>query len=131
MNSFNHYAYGAIGEWMYNNLMGLKINEQYPGYKRFTIEPIFDKNFENITGSFDSNYGEIKVAWKRKNNKIHLTVEIPANTTSDIILNKQSEGNWILDDTQLNSIILERQETHEKTSLLLGSGKYDFSFVTQ
>ena len=131
MNSFNHYAYGAIGEWMYNNLMGLKINEQYPGYKRFTIEPIFDKNFENITGSFDSNYGEIKVAWKRKNNKIHLTVEIPANTTSDIILNKQSEGNWILDDTQLNSIILERQETHEKTSLLLGSGKYDFSFVSQ
>ena len=131
MNSFNHYAYGAIGEWMYNNLMGLKINEQYPGYKRFTIEPIFDKNFENIAGSFDSNYGEIKVTWKRKNKKIHLTVEIPANTTSDIILNKQRGGSWSLENAKLSSKILERHETHEKTSLLLGSGKYDFSFVTQ
>ena len=44
MNSFNHYAYGAIGEWMYANLMGLKINENYPGFKRFTIKPLFDKN---------------------------------------------------------------------------------------
>ena len=40
MNSFNHYAYGAIGEWMYANLMGLKINENYPGFKRYTIKPV-------------------------------------------------------------------------------------------
>lgn len=131
MNSYNHYAYGAIGEWMYNNLMGLKINELYPGYKRFTIEPIFDENFENIQGSFDSNYGAIKVAWKRNNGKLHLTVEIPANTSSDIILNKNGVGNWVFDDAKLISKTIERQETAEKTSLLLGSGRYDFSFVTQ
>jgi len=129
MNSYNHYAYGSVGEWMYNNLMGLKINEDYPGYKRFTIEPIFDKNFENIQGSFDSNYGKIGVGWKRKNGKLHLTVEIPANTSSDIILNKPVDGNWKLIDSKLTSKILERKETKEKTNLLLGSGKYEFSFV--
>jgi alpha-L-rhamnosidase len=130
MNSFNHYAYGAIGEWMYNNLMGLKLNEDFPGYKRFTIEPIFDENFENVKGSFDSNYGEIAVEWSRKNGKLHLTIDVPANTSSDVILNKPTEGNWKLDNAKLASKIMEHQEQSEKTILLLGSGKYNFSYNT-
>ncbi len=129
MNSFNHYAYGAIGEWIYNNLMGLKIDEDFPGFKRYTIEPIFDENFDNIDGRFDSYYGEIAVQWSRKNGNIHLTIDIPANTSSDVILNKIDGGSWVLDDPKLASKILERQEQKQKTSLLLGSGKYDFSFV--
>ncbi|MEK9603234.1 MAG: family 78 glycoside hydrolase catalytic domain [Flavobacteriaceae bacterium] len=129
MNSFNHYAYGAIGEWMYNNLMGLKLNESYPGYKRFTVEPIFDKNFENIEGSFDSNYGKITVKWERKNGKLNLTVNVPPNTSSDVVLNKPQEGEWKLDNAKLASKILSQQENKQKTTLLLGSGKYNFSFV--
>ena len=50
MNSFNHYAYGAIGNG-HANLIGLKINENYPGFKRYTIKPLFDNNFDNIEGS--------------------------------------------------------------------------------
>jgi len=130
MNSFNHYAYGAIGEWMYNNLMGLKLNEDFPGYKRFTIEPIFDENFENVKASFDSNYGEIAVEWSRKNGKLHLTIDVPANTSSDVILNKPTEGNWKLDNAKLATKIMEHQEQSEKTILLLGSGKYNFSYNT-
>ena len=129
MNSFNHYAYGAIGEWMYANLMGLKINEEFPGYKRYTIQPLFDKNFDLVVGSFDSNYGKIAVAWSRKNGKLQLTLEIPANTSSDVILNKPSEGSWKLDNPKLVSKILSKQENNQKTRLLLGSGKYNFSFV--
>ena len=129
MNSFNHYAYGAIGEWMYANLMGLKINEEFPGYKRYTIQPLFDKNFDLVVGSFDSNYGKIAVAWSRKNGKLQLTLEIPANTSSDVILNKPSEGSWKLENPKLVSKIMSKQENKQKTSLLLGSGKYNFSFV--
>lgn len=129
MNSFNHYAYGAIGEWMYNNLMGLKLNEVFPGYKRFTIEPIFDENFENILGSFDSNYGKIKVEWKRNNGVLNVVVDIPANTSSDVILNKPTEGSWKLLNAKLDSKIQQRQEQNEKTILLLGSGKYEFYFA--
>ena len=129
MNSFNHYAYGAIGEWMYANLMGLKINENYPGFKRFTIKPLFDKNFVNIDGSFKSSYGKIAVAWSRKNGKLQLTIEIPANTSSDVILNKPSDGSWKLENPKLISKILSKEENKQKTLLLLGSGKYNFSFV--
>lgn len=130
MNSYNHYAYGAIGEWMYNNLMGLKVNEKYPGFKRYTIEPIFDKNFEDIQGAFESNYGKIKVSWVRKNGNINLTLEIPPNTSSDVILNKnKNEKNWTLDDIKLNSKIIDRKDTDNKTIFLLGSGEYKFSYV--
>jgi alpha-L-rhamnosidase len=109
--------------------MGLKIDEDFPGFKRYTIEPIFDENFDNIDGRFDSYYGEIAVQWSRKNGNIHLTIDIPANTSSDVILNKIDGGSWVLDDPKLASKILERQDQKQKTSLLLGSGKYDFSFV--
>ena len=120
MNSYNHYAYGAIGEWMYNNLMGLKVNEEYPGFKRYTIEPIFDKNFEDIQGEFESNYGKIKVSWVRKW-KINLTLEIPPNTSSDVILNKnKNEKNWTLDNSKLNSKIIDRKDNDNKSIFLLG-----------
>ena len=129
MNSFNHYAYGAIGEWMYANLMGLKINEKFPGYKRYNIRPLFDKNFDYVKGSFDSNYGKIQIAWTRKNGKLQLSLEIPANTSSDLVLNKPTQGSWKLDNSKFASKILSQQEDKDKTILLLGSGKYNFSFV--
>jgi alpha-L-rhamnosidase len=128
MNSFNHYAYGAIGEWMYANLMGLKVNENFPGFKRYKIQPLFDKNFNFVKGSFDSNYGKIQIAWTRKNGKLHLSLDIPANTSSDIVLNKPMEGIWKLDNSKLDAKILNQQDDNEKTTLLLGSGKYNFSF---
>ena len=130
MNSFNHYAYGAIGEWMYANLMGLKIYEEFPGFKRFKIQPLFDNNFNYINGSFDCNYGKIKIVWTRKNGKLKLSLEIPANTSSDLLLNKPTPGKWKLENPKLASKILSQQDDKEKTTLHLGSGKYNFSFVT-
>ena len=82
-----------------------------------------------MDGSFDSNYGKIAVAWSRKNGKLKLTIEIPANTSSDVILKKPAEGSWILDNPKLVSKILNQQENNQKTTLLLGSGKYNLSFV--
>jgi hypothetical protein len=70
------------------------------------------------------------VEWSRKNGKLHLTIDVPANTSSDVILNKPTEGNWKLDNAKPASKIMEHQEQSEKTILLLGSGKYNFSYNT-
>jgi alpha-L-rhamnosidase len=129
MNSFNHYAYGAIGEWMYAYLMGLKVNEDFPGFKRYKVQPLFDKNFDFIKGSFDSNYGKIQIAWTRKKGKLQFSLYLPANTSSDVVLSKPMEGSWKLDNPKLDAKILSKQDDKEKTSLLLGSGKYNFSFI--
>jgi alpha-L-rhamnosidase len=116
MNSFNHYAYGAIGEWMYANLMGLKVNEDFPGFKRYKVQPLFDKNFDFIKGSFDSNYGKIQIAWTRKNGELQFSLYLPANTSSDVVLNKPMEGSWKLDNPKLDAKILSKQDDKEKTS---------------
>ena len=129
MNSFNHYAYGAIGEWMYSNLIGLKINNNFPGFKRYTIRPLFDKNFDNIDGSFNSNYGKIAISWSRKKGDLKLFLNIPANTKAAVILDKNHSGYWVLNDKKLNAKLIGDQASEEKTNLVLGSGKYHFSFV--
>ena len=131
MNSFNHYAYGAIGEWMYSNLMGLKINNNFPGFKRYTIRPLFDKNFDKIDGSFDSNYGKITISWSRKKDNLKLFLNIPANTKADVILDKTHDGNWVLNDKKMNTKLIGDQVSEENTNLVLGSGKYHFSFVKE
>ena len=124
MNSFNHYAYGAIGEWMYNNLMGLKINQDFPGYKRFTIQPLFDENFDNISGTYNSNYGNIKVNWSRKNDTVLINISIPPNSQSDVFLSKPFEGNWTFNNKKAEGSVLEKKDDTNKTYFLLGSGDY-------
>ena len=124
MNSYNHYAYGAIGEWMYNNLVGLKVNELYPGYKRFTIQPLFDKNFNYISGTYNSNYGNIKVNWSRTNDAISISISIPPNSQSDVFLSKPYKGNWTFNNKKAEGSVLEKKDDTDKTYFLLGSGDY-------
>jgi alpha-L-rhamnosidase len=82
MNSFNHYAYGAIGDWMYQCAAGLRLGQ--PGYRRSIIHPLFTDQFSYVKTSYDSYYGKISTAWERTDGKITLQVTIPANTTATI-----------------------------------------------
>ena len=84
MNSFNHYAYGAIGDWMYRVVAGIEIGT--PGYKNILIQPHPDGRLTYAKASYESNYGTISSAWKIKDGNIFLDVIIPANTTATITL---------------------------------------------
>lgn len=84
MNSFNHYAYGAIGDWMYRVTTGLEIGQV--GYKHILIQPQPTTKLDFAKTSFQSNYGEIVSGWERKDGKTKLTVKIPANTTATVTL---------------------------------------------
>jgi alpha-L-rhamnosidase len=84
MNSFNHYAYGAIGDWMYKSSAG--INYTSPGYKEITIYPHVTRKLDFSKATFESPYGLISSGWERKDGKIVFTVRIPANTTAKIFL---------------------------------------------
>ncbi|MGN1142179.1 MAG: family 78 glycoside hydrolase catalytic domain [Oliverpabstia sp.] len=98
MNSLNHYAYGSIGDWMYEKLAG--INPLKPGYKEILIQPRFIKGITEVEASFDSVYGEIRSAWRCKDGKIIVNITIPANTTAHVILPEKDEelelgsGTW-------------------------------------
>lgn len=105
MNSLNHYAYGSVGDWMYRKVAGLSQLE--PGYKKFQVKPMFVKGIEEWGTEFDSVYGKIVANTSCKAGKIHVHVEVPANTTAVIVLP-------------------EKEEVHE-----VGSGVYDYEYDTE
>ncbi|MGN1192408.1 MAG: glycoside hydrolase family 78 protein [Dorea sp.] len=89
MNSLNHYAYGSIGDWMYEKLAG--INPLKPGYKEILIQPRFIKGMTSVDAAFDSPYGIIRSAWSCKDGKITIDITIPANTSACVILPEKEE----------------------------------------
>ena len=86
MNSFNHYSYGAIEEWMMAYSVGIQRNENKPGYKDFILQPKFGGSFTHITGFFDSVYGRIESGWNKQGNQIVYKAKVPANTTATLHL---------------------------------------------
>lgn len=89
MNSLNHYAYGSIGDWMYQKLAGINVLE--PGYKRFSIRPLFIKGINYVKASYECVYGTIISEWECKDGKIRIRVKVPANTKAEIHLPEKEE----------------------------------------
>jgi alpha-L-rhamnosidase len=86
MNSFNHYAYGAIGEWMYRVVAGIQIDEANPGYKHIVIEPRPGGGLTSARASVETMYGLVVSRWEIAGSKLTLKVQIPANTTATVKL---------------------------------------------
>lgn len=97
MNSFNHYAYGAVSEWMYSDMLGIDADPTQPGFKHMILAPQPDTraasdipdNQERIThvkGSYDSAYGLISGEWNWTEEEFSYTATIPANTTATVYI---------------------------------------------
>lgn len=129
MNSFNHYAYGAIGEWLYNHVAGLSIDAQNPGYKHILFHPFPGGGLTSANAEFVSLYGLVQSSWEIKGEEFSYKVVIPANTTATVTLPKASLETIKLNNSALNDGL-------KKTSLVqgtdvvvsLGSGTYVFSY---
>ncbi len=84
MNSLNHYAFGAICEWLYRWVAG--INPAEPGYKRSLLRPLPNSQLEFAGATLETPYGRLRSAWKLTNDGIELEFEVPFNTTAEIVL---------------------------------------------
>lgn len=84
MNSFNHYAYGAIGDWLYKKVAGINPDPIKPGYKSIIIKPHPGDKMNDVKASHHTPYGKVASAWKISDGKILMEVKIPVNTTATI-----------------------------------------------
>lgn len=84
MNSFNHYAYGSVADWIYSEAMGVTPLE--PGYKKIKIAPIPSDALGYMEARFNTPYGFVASRWEHKDGKIVYTVEVPCNTTAEVVL---------------------------------------------
>jgi alpha-L-rhamnosidase len=85
-NSWNHFMMGQIEEWFYQSLAGIVPDEKNPGFKHFFIQPEIVGDMTFVKATYKSIYGNIGSAWEKKDGKLILNVEIPANTSATIKL---------------------------------------------
>jgi alpha-L-rhamnosidase len=86
MNSYNHYAYGAVAEWLYRYAAGIDESAEDPGFHRILLHPQFDATLGEAKATYDSSYGPITSNWKVDGNTIKWDVVIPPNTTGLLYL---------------------------------------------
>ncbi|MFK0104063.1 family 78 glycoside hydrolase catalytic domain [Streptomyces sp. NPDC091217] len=90
MNSFNHYAYGAIMEWMYACMAGIARDPDHPGFKRILLQPHIDPTgrITHVSGSYESPYGEIRSEWTVDDSGRTLAyeAEVPPNSEATLRL---------------------------------------------
>jgi alpha-L-rhamnosidase len=86
MNSFNHYAFGAVGDWMYQNIGGIDVDPAAPGYRRSRIAPRPGAGLTSASASLETSYGTLKSAWSLEGQRFVLDVTIPANTSAEVTL---------------------------------------------
>jgi alpha-L-rhamnosidase len=129
MNSFNHYAYGAIGDWMYRVSAG--IETKTPGYRNLLIQPHVSEKLSLSKATFESAYGKVVSGWERKDGKVYFNIEIPANANATIVLptdsaEKVKENSLpVAQNKNLNNIHMAGKD------LLIdaGSGIYVFEII--
>jgi alpha-L-rhamnosidase len=86
MNSFNHYAYGAIGAWLYNTVAGIEIDPEQPGYKHAILRPQPGGGLTHASGKLKTPYGDLISEWKIDNGTFNWMVVVPPNTTATVHL---------------------------------------------
>lgn len=120
MNSMNHYAYGAIMEWVYRNVCGINPVEKAPGFKEFSLEPQPDKRLGAAKAELSTASGKIVSGWSYEGDNVSYSFTVPFGSTAQLSLS--TEG---LKNCQINGKPLEHKDG--KAQLLLEAGCYAVS----
>jgi alpha-L-rhamnosidase len=125
MNSFAHYAFGAVYEWMVATIGGIRAEE--PGFRRLVIAPVLDSPLGRARVAYRSVRGKILSEWQRSGAHLHLAVEIPANTRATVVLpmvpgTVHESGVRLEELTELHA----GPEPGGGVVVEIGSGRYEF-----
>lgn len=130
MNSFNHYAYGAVGDWLYRKVAGIDLDPDVPGFKSIILKPQPGGEMNDVFASYISPYGKIISEWKIVNEKFNYLVSIPVNTTCKVYIPFTSG------DLSLDGVRVDCKDIYEGPGLKYyvvekGSGTYTFTTIFQ
>jgi alpha-L-rhamnosidase len=92
MNSFNHYAYGAVASWLYGTVTGIKPDESKPGYENIKIKPQPDARLDYAYAELDTKYGTVKSGWKKTAKGYEISITVPNGATADVTVGDKTES---------------------------------------
>lgn len=128
MNSFNHFALGSVGSWLYEYHLGIT-TESGRGYKEFILQPLPGGSYSSADGTYHSNYGDIRSAWKAdKGALLAYECSVPANTTATLYLpvdEASVEGFADVEGVQFKG--MSSRNGREVAVFALTSGEFSFA----
>ncbi len=124
MNSYNHYAYGAVAEWIYRYAAGVDTVASDPGFHTIYLHPSFDSRLGSVDFSYESPYGQISSAWTITGSTAAWNVVIPANTKAQLRLSDAEAGSYTLDGSSL--LTSNKAKKASDGSYELPAGSYSF-----
>jgi alpha-L-rhamnosidase len=126
MNSLNHYAYGAIGEWIYERIAGIAPLEA--GYKTIRIAPKPRQPLTSASGSVNTPYGKVSSSWEIVNNEFQIEVVVPPNTTAKVSIPANTQNDLMLNGVSFkdNSNVKLLKTNNNAFELLVQPGNYKF-----
>ena len=131
MNSLNHSAVGAVGEWMYSTIAGINADAAEPGFKHVVVNPIPDSRLTYARASLETGYGTVSSGWSREGDRtLILEVDIPANSRATIRLPEAVPDSVRESGNRLDGVagVGGVYETGRATVIEIGSGAYRFSY---
>ncbi|NBD25426.1 alpha-L-rhamnosidase [Paenibacillus glycinis] len=134
MNSYNHYAYGAIGEWMYRYVAGLDMDEAFAAYKKIRIRPRFAEGaLTHARAALESPYGRIESGWTQEAGETVLHLTVPANATAEVVLDGVTPAELTEGGVAASEVdgVFAIAETGTGVSLTVGSGTYAFRYAVK
>jgi alpha-L-rhamnosidase len=130
MNSFNHYAYGAIGEWMYRVMAGLDIDPREPGYRHVLAQPQPGGRLTSAEARLETPYGEAASGWTLGDGKAAVSVTVPPNAWGTVRLPAATLVGVTEGGVAVASAPGVRSAAQDGDAVVIevGSGSYRFSY---
>jgi alpha-L-rhamnosidase len=123
MNSFNHYAYGAVGQWMYETVAGLVPDPEHPGYRHFFVQPVPGGGLRQARAELLTAHGRCASGWRLEDQALIIEAEVPEGTTATVVFPSGTPANIFWQGTSLEKIAIKRGP---QTALRVGPGSHRF-----
>jgi alpha-L-rhamnosidase len=130
MNSFNHYAYGAIGDWMYRVVAGLDTDPAQPGYRHLLVAPRPGGNFTYARAALETPYGAAASGWKLVGDSLQVTVRVPANARATVRLPNAMVAQVTESGRAVATApgVTRAAQDGDAVAVEVGSGEYAFAY---
>ena len=133
MNSLNHYAYGAVGDWLYRTVAGLNDDPAEPGYRHVIVRPRPGPGFNFAKATLMTPYGVASSGWRIENGRMTVTVRVPPNAHATVVL-PGARLESVREDTtavQTAAGVRSARQQGDDVTVEMGSGDYEFMYPSQ
>ena len=128
MNSYNHYAYGAVAEWIYRYAAGVDTTPTDAGFHTIYLHPNFDRRLGHLNLAYDSPFGAVVSKWTMQGSDALWSVTVPPNSTATLPLDDASASAFTLDGSALSGSA--RLKKDDRGAYILPAGTYSFKVAT-